>query len=101
MPDTDTNTAVVTTDSAKTVTPTVNIVPLPWWKSLLVRALRASISAFMGFQGISAAFGAGAFNDSSVILGLKAAGGAFVWSALQNGAELLAGIDQSKPGFRG
>lgn len=86
----------------------VEIIPMPWWKIVLVRAGRVYLMSVVGLLG-SVGTGAAAASGMQMPVGdfsrlfLACAGaslGPAVISLLTNGAELLAKLDQSHPSLR-
>jgi hypothetical protein len=87
----------------------VEVVSMPWWKIVLVRAGRVYLMSVVGLLG---AVGTGAASASGVqmpvgdfstllVACLGASLGPAVVSLLTNGAELLARLDQTNPQMRG
>jgi hypothetical protein len=89
--------------------PNVETRVLPWWKLVVVRALRTAIQTFLASMGVamvgpvvpglSDLFGLSAFYEKA-LLAVVVAIIAAVFSALQNIWELLGKIDQSHPELR-
>lgn len=94
--------------------PNVQIVEMPAWKQVIVRAVRAYLQNVLGYIlgagiGTSVAFAADAVlpvmpaRDFLTILlaALSAAIGPTLVTIIQNALELTAGLDTSRPGLRG
>lgn len=86
----------------------VDIVTMPWWQIILVRAARVYLMSVIGLLG-SVGTGAAAASGVQMPVGdfttllvacLGASIGPAVVSILTNGAELLAKLDQTKPELR-
>jgi hypothetical protein len=79
--------------------PVVATHPMPPWKSVLVRATRSSIDAFLATNIFATAFMENEW-QTSLKKALIVAGIAFLSASLRNTGELLGKWDQTNPGFR-
>lgn len=76
------------------------VLNIPWWKVIMVRALRAALTTFAGLQSASVLVPADLPHGSTMLLALKVSAFAALMSAVLNGGELLLQVDKNYPGFR-